>query len=57
MCKGHVVEETLLRPGTPRRNWKQTLISDGHLLVRHPDWDEAYRMSMAAATDIRMFAE
>ena len=56
-CDGWVVEEKLLRPGTPRRNWKHTLLSDGHVLVRHPEWDEAYRMSMSAATDIRMFAE
>ena len=57
MCGDHVVEEKLLRPGTPRRNWKQTLLSDGHVLVRHPEWNEAYRMSMAAATDIKMYAE
>lgn len=52
-----VVEEKLLRPGTPRRNWKHTLLSDGHVLVRHPDWDEAYRLSMLAATRIKMYAE
>ncbi len=51
-----VVEEQLLRPGTQRRNWKNTLLSDGHLMVRHPDWDEAHRMSFAAATDITLFA-
>jgi biotin carboxylase len=55
---GHwVVEEQLLRPGTPRRNWKQTLLSDGHVLVRHPQWDEAYRLSFLAATGIKMYAE
>ena len=52
-----VVEESLLRPGTPRRNWKNTLLSDGHVVVRHPDWDEAYRLSFAAATGIKMYAE
>ena len=57
MCGDSVVEEKLLRPGTPRRNWKHTLLSDGHVLVRHPDWATAHRMSFAAATDIRMFAE
>jgi biotin carboxylase len=51
-----VVEEQLLRPGTMRRNWKQTLLSDGHLLVRHPNWDEAYKMSFAAATDVTLYA-
>ena len=57
MCGDCVVEEKLLRPGTPRRNWKHTLLSDGHVLVRHPDWSEAYRMSFAAATNIKMYAE
>jgi biotin carboxylase len=52
----HVVEERLLRPGTPRRDWKQTLLSDGYLIVRHPDWEQARRMAFAAATDIRMYA-
>jgi len=51
------VEERLLRPGTHRRDWKQTLLSDGHLMVRHPDWDEAHRLAFAAATDIKMYAE
>ncbi len=51
-----VVDEQLLPPGTPRRNWKHTLLSDGSIIVRHPDWDEAYRMAFAAATDITMYA-
>jgi len=52
-----VAEEELSRPGTPRRNWKQTLLSDGHVVVRHPDWAEARRLSFAAANGIRMYAE
>jgi biotin carboxylase len=56
-CGAWVVEDKLLRPGTPRRNWKHTLLSDGHVLVRHPDWNEAHRMAFAAATGIRMYAE
>jgi len=50
------VKEQLLRPGTQRRNWKNTLLSDGHVMVRHPDWDEAHKMAFAAATDITMYA-
>jgi biotin carboxylase len=57
MCGDSVVEEKLLRPGTPRRNWRHTLLSDGHVLVRHPDWDTAYKMSFAAADNIQMYAE
>ena len=52
-----VLEDELLRPGTRRRDWKQTLVSDGYLMVRHPDWDEAKRVCFAAATDITMYAE
>ena len=51
-----VVEEKLLPPGTPRRNWKHTLIPDGHIMLRHPDWDEAYRMAFAAASDVTLYA-
>jgi hypothetical protein len=51
-----IVAEHLSRPGMMRRNWKQTLLSDGHLLVRHPNWDEAYKMSFAAATDVTLHA-
>lgn len=52
-----VVEERLLRPGTHRRNWKQTLVSDGHILLRHPDWDAANAMAFAAAREITLYAE
>ena len=52
----HIVEDRLLRPGTPRRDWKATLLSDGYLVVRHPDWDAACEMAFAAATDIKMYA-
>jgi len=53
----HVVEEQLLPIGTPRRNWKHTLLSDGHILLRHPDWDTTAQMAHAAATHITMYAE
>ena len=33
----HVCVEKLLRPGTHRRNWKQTLVSDGFIILRHPE--------------------
>jgi hypothetical protein len=56
-CGSWVVEESLLRPGSPRRDWKQTQIADGRLIVRHPEWDEVLRMCRAAATDIRIHAQ
>jgi biotin carboxylase len=52
----HIVEDTLLRPGTARRDWKQTLLSDGYLVVRHPDWDMAKQMAFEAATDVQLYA-
>ena len=55
-CGQWVCEDTLLRPGQHRRNWRQTLVSDGFVIVRHPDWDQAMAMAQAAATDIRLYA-
>jgi biotin carboxylase len=52
----HIVEDTLFRPGTPRRDWKATLLSDGYLVVRHPDWDVAKKMAFEAATEVKLYA-
>jgi biotin carboxylase len=52
-----VVEDKLLPVGAQRRNWKHTLVSDGYLLLRHPDWDRTYQLAMEAAADITMYAE
>ena len=59
MAKHHdvVVEQQLLPIGAHRRDWKQTLISDGHILLRHPDWDRAKELAFKAATDIVMYAQ
>lgn len=51
-----VVWENLLPVGARRRNWKQTLVSDGFLLVRHPTWGGAMKLAWAAATDITLYA-
>lgn len=53
----HIATEELLRPGTHRRDWKQTLLSDGFVVVRHPDLHETVRMADAFGTDVHMFAE
>jgi biotin carboxylase len=52
-----VVWENLLPVGSHRRNWKQTLVSDGFLMVRHPTWEGAMHMAWAAATDVVMYAQ
>lgn len=53
----HVVWNTLLQPGTPRRDWMRTLVSDGFIMLRHPDLDETLRMADAVGTDLTMYAE
>lgn len=53
----HVVECKLLPIGSKRRNWKQTLISDGHILLRHPDWDTARELANIVATEVTLYAQ
>lgn len=52
----HICEEQLLPVGSPRRNWRNTLVSDGFVILRHPEWDEAKRMAFAVATDVSLYA-
>ena len=51
-----IVAVDLLPVGAPRRNWKQTLISDGYLIVRHPDLDTTLEIADAVGTDLQMYA-
>jgi len=53
----HVVEQRLLPVGTPRRNWKHTLVSDGFIMLRHPDWATAKKLADIVATQITLYAE
>ena len=52
----HVAAVDLLPPGAPRRNWKQTLLSDGSIIVRHPSLDTALEMADRIGTDLQMYA-
>lgn len=52
----HVAHVELQPVGTPRRNWKQTLVSDGFLVVRHPDLKTTCEMADAIGTDLRIIA-
>ena len=47
----------LLRPGTPRRDWRATLISDGMIIVRHPELQPVIEMTERFATDLQMYAD
>jgi len=53
----HVVWNTLLPPGTPRRDWLKTLVSDGFIMLRHPDLDETLAMADAVGSELQMYAE
>ena len=53
----HVVWNTLLQPGSRRRDWRQTLVSDGFIMLRHPDLEVTLEMADAVGTDLQLFAE
>jgi biotin carboxylase len=52
----HVVDVDVLPVGAPRRDWKQTLLSDGHVIVRHPDLQATLEMADRVGTDVLLFA-
>ena len=52
----HVVLIDLLPLGSPRRDWRQTLLSDGYLIVRHPDLARALEIADAVGTDLQLYA-
>jgi len=52
----HIACIDLLPIGAPRRNWKQTLISDGYLVLRHPDLQQALEMADRVGTDLQLYA-
>ncbi|HVS03454.1 MAG TPA: hypothetical protein VMT16_11845, partial [Thermoanaerobaculia bacterium] len=51
-----VVCVDLLPLGAPRRDWRRTLISDGYLIVRHPDLDACLEMADRVGTHLRLEA-
>lgn len=53
----HVVWNTLLSPGTPRRDWKKTLVSDGFLMLRHADLGRTLEMADAVGSELHLYAE
>lgn len=55
--RAHVARVDLLPVGAPRRNWKQTFLSDGNLVVRHPERQACLELAMEAASTIALWAE
>ncbi len=52
----HIAAVELLPVGAPRRNWILTLVSDGFLVVRHPDLQTTLDMADAVGTDLHLCA-
>ena len=52
-----MLDETLLRPGQRRRDWKATLVSDGYLLFRHPDQDTALALARDFQETVHLVAQ
>ncbi len=53
----HIAHMDLLPIGAPRRNWVQTLVSDGYVVLRHPDLSVLMQMADMVASDLRLYAE
>jgi hypothetical protein len=51
-----LIMEALLPIGTPRRDWKQTLLSDGFLAYRHPDRAAVEAMTDLIVNKLRLYA-
>ncbi|MCA9689609.1 MAG: hypothetical protein KC636_08365, partial [Myxococcales bacterium] len=56
LCGPRLVVEELLPIGATRRNWKQTLLSDGHVIVRDPDYSTCLDLMKAAVSGLRIYA-
>ena len=54
--RAHVVCVDLRPVGAPRRNWKQTLLSDGFVICRHESLDFLTEMADRFGTDLQLFA-
>jgi biotin carboxylase len=52
----HIAREDFLPIGAHRRDWTQTFLSDGHIVVRHTDHDRALDMAREATTQITLYA-
>ncbi len=52
----HIVSVELLPIGAPRRDWKQTLLSDGWVIVRHPDLATCCEIADRVGTDLQLYA-
>jgi hypothetical protein len=55
-CGDAIMAVDLLPVGAPRRDWKATLLSDGHVTLRHPDWEETMAMADFVGEALQLYA-
>jgi hypothetical protein len=51
-----VVAMELLPVGAPRRDWRASVIGDGLVVVRHPEFEQVVQMTDRFAADLHMYA-
>jgi hypothetical protein len=51
-----LVWDALLAVGAPRRDWRQTLLSDGFLMLRHPELSTTLAMADEVANRLHLYA-
>ncbi|MEZ4648550.1 MAG: ATP-grasp domain-containing protein [Candidatus Eisenbacteria bacterium] len=54
--KDAIVWENLLPIGAPRRDWRATLVSDGFVMLRHPDLETTLRIADEVGENVVLFA-
>ncbi len=52
----HVVWNTLLGVGKRRRDWRQTLVSDGFIMLRHPELQTTLEMADRVGSELQIYA-
>jgi hypothetical protein len=52
----HVVWNTLLPVGSRRRDWRKTLVSDGFVMLRHPDLASTMEMADKVGSELHLYA-
>jgi formate-dependent phosphoribosylglycinamide formyltransferase (GAR transformylase) len=55
-CGDHVVVVDLLEVGQHRRDWRQTVLSDGYVVVRHPDLATTVELADRFAVELHLHA-
>lgn len=51
-----IVAVDLLPVGAPRRNWVQTLLSDGHVILRHPHLPTCLEIADRVGVELQLYA-